>query len=310
MRKGRAAHGERNTENMARTTRPTKRFPACRIPFSLLLVPCFLLLLFLSACGDSQLDRLIQKADEEWIKGRNHSAIEILKSVLEKQAAGPTAEEALFRLGEINYFSLKSSSQALIYFQELLWLNKKSHFGYQAQKYIAEIVEFSVKDFDQAIIEYQKLINDFNHLSEEGTHQYRIASIYYKKQEYEQAMTELEILLENYPESSWAEESAYKIASILYTLNRCPESRQRYEWFVGKYPESKFLGEIEFVLASCLEEEGNLTEAYQRFKSLEGRYPYPALLKMKLEGIEIRVQKKPNKKGKSKHRRKVKSRKI
>lgn len=295
---------------MEETTSPTKTFSVRHVPFSRFLVSCSLLLLFLSACGDNQLDQLIQKADEEWIKGRNHSAIEILKSVLEKQAAGSTAEEALFRLGEINYFSFKDSSQARVYFQELLSLNKKGRFGYQAQQYIAEIMEFSIKDFDQAIIEYQKLINDFNHLPEKGIHQYRIASIYYKKQEYEQAMTELEILLENYPESPWAEESAYKIASILYTLNRCAESRQRYEWFVEKYPESKFLGEIEFVTASCLEEEGNLTEAYQRFKSLEGRYPYPALLKMKLEGIENRMQKKPDKKGKSKHRRVVKSRKI
>jgi len=41
-----------------------------------------------------------------------------------------------------------------------------------------------------------------------------------------------------------------------------------------------------------LEEEGHLKDAYKRFKSLEGRYAYPAILKMKLVGIEKRIEKK------------------
>jgi len=64
------------------------------------------------------------------------------------------------------------------------------------------------------------------------------------------------------------------------------------------YPKSEFSSEMEFVMASCLEDEGKLKLAYNRFKSLEGSYKYPALLKMKLEGIEGRI----NKGGKSKRK--------
>ena len=39
-------------------------------------------------------------------------------------------------------------------------------------------------------------------------------------------------------------------------------------------------------------QEGNLKEASKKLKSLEVTYPYPALLKMKLEGIENRLEKK------------------
>ena len=100
----------------------------------------FLILLSVGACEDRDRDlgRLIQQADDEWIKGRNQSAIEILKALLEKQSIGPIAEKVLFRLGEIHYFSLKNSSKALFYFQELQRLNKRSPQSYAAQKYVAE----------------------------------------------------------------------------------------------------------------------------------------------------------------------------
>ena len=111
------------------------------------------------ACETGQGAQLVLKANNEWIKGRNHSAIEMLKSVLKKYPSGQLAEEALFRLGEIYHFSLNNSIQAISYFQEVMELNKNSPFGSDAQKYIAEIMEFTLKDYDQAIIEYQKLIH-------------------------------------------------------------------------------------------------------------------------------------------------------
>ncbi len=268
-------------------------FPAIkRLIFSPVVFIFFASLFFLPACEDLSVDPLIQQANDEWIKGRNHSAVELFKTVLKKHGTGPLAEEALFRLGEIYHFSLGNSSQAIVYFQEVLQLNKKGAFSFDAQRYIAEIMEFTFKDLDQAIIEYQHLINDFQRSEEKGDHQYRIASIYYKKQNYEQAMAELEVLLENFPESQWAEEANFKIIEILFTLNRCSQVNELYERFVANYPDSRFKTEIDYVMASCLEEEGELKEAYIRFKSLENRYAYPALLKMKMEGIEKRIEKK------------------
>ena len=125
-----------------------------------------------------------------------------------------------------------------------------------------------------------------------GDHQYRIASIYYKKQNYEQALMELEILLENYPKSSWVEETKFKIIEILYTLNRCPEVTNQYRDFNLEYSKSRFKSEIDFLVASCLEEEGHLQDAYNGFKALEGQYTYPSILKMKLVGLEKRMEKK------------------
>ncbi len=245
---------------------------------------------FIVSCSE-QMDPLLQKANEEWIQGRNHSAIEMFNEVLKNNPTGEKAEEALFRLGEIHHFSLNNSMRALVYFQEVLQMNRAGNFSYPAQKYIAEIAEFGLKDFDQAIIEYQNLINNYADKNENGDHQYRIASIYYKKQNYEQALVELKILLENDPESSWAEESKYKIIEILYALSRCPEAREQYRHFNLEYSKSRFKEDMDFVVASCLEEEGHLQEAFNRFKALEGRYIYPAILKMKLVGIEKRMKK-------------------
>ena len=189
----------------------------------------FLPILFifpLLACETDQGEQLVLKANNEWIKGRNHSAIEMFKSVLKKYPLGQLAEEALFRLGEIYHFSLNNSMQAISYFQEVMKLNKKSLFALEAQKYIAEIMELTFKDYDQAIIEYQKLINMYD-MSDEpqknSGHQYRIASIYIKKQNYEQAFAEFEILLTEHPKSAWAEVTQFKILETLYTLNRCSE---------------------------------------------------------------------------------------
>ena len=247
---------------------------------------------FLISCSE-QVDPLLQKANEEWVQGRNHSAIEIFNEVLKNHPSGTQAEEALFRLGEIHHFSLNNSTRALIYFQEVLQMNRMGPFSYPTQKYIAEIAEFGLKDYDQAIIEYQNLINHYKNENEGSDHQYRIASIYYKKQNYEQALVELNILLENYPDSSWAEESKFKIIEVLYTLSRCPEAREQYRHFTLEYSDSRFKEDMDFVVASCLEEEGHLQEAYNQFKALEGRYIYPAILKMKLVGIEQRMKKNP-----------------
>ncbi len=250
----------------------------------------------LAGCSDDKIDPLIHKANNEWVKGSNHRAIELFKTVLKKNPSGPSAEEAIFRLGEIYHFSLGKSNQGILYFQELLQLNKKGPFSHDAQKYIAEIVEFTFKDYEQAIIEYQKLIHHFDKEEEKGDHQYRIASIYFKMQNYEQALAEWEALIEDYPQSAWAEESQFKAVELLFTLQRCPEARTYYDDFVEKYPASKFKAEMEFIMASCLEEEGDLKAAFNRFKALEDRYLYPAILKTKLDGLQKRMKKRKQRK--------------
>ena len=216
----------------------------------------------------------------------------MLNVVLKKNPKGLQAQEALFRMGEIHHFSLNNSTRALVFFQEVRQMNREGPFGYKAQKYIAEIAEFSLKDYDQAIIEYQNLINFHKDEFSNGEHQFRIASIYYKKQNYHQPLVELQTLLENYPKSPWTEETKFKIVEILYALNRCPEAREQYRYFSLKYSNSRFKSEMDFVVASCLEEEGHLQDAYNLFKSLEGQYSYPSILKMKLVGIEKRIEKK------------------
>jgi tetratricopeptide (TPR) repeat protein len=252
----------------------------------------FSALFILISCGEQQYDPLISKADEEWIRGHNYIALELLNEVLKKHPSGPKAEEALFRMGEINHYSLDNRTQALNYFQEVRQMNRQGPFSYDAQKYIAEIAEFGLKDYDQAIIEYQNLINFYKKEHSDGDHQYRIASIYYKKENYEQSLVELQILLENYPKSPRAEETKFKIIEILYALNRCPEARKQYRDFNLEYSGSRFKSEMDFVVASCLEEEGHLQDAYNHFKALEGQYMFPSILKMKLVGIEKRIEKK------------------
>jgi TolA-binding protein len=259
-------------------------------------IACLGLFCLLSACGENGSESLMLKAQDEWVKGRNHSAVELFKEVLKKNPSGPLAEEALFRMGEISHFGLGNSAPAIMYFQELLQLNKKGVFAHDAQKYVAEIVEFTFKDYEQAIIEYQKLIHRFDAEAEKGDHQYRIASIYFKMQNYEQALAEWEVILEDHATSKWAEESHFKVVEILYTLQRCSQARQYYDDFLEKYPASKLKDEASFIMASCLEEGGKLQEAYNRFKLLEDDYPYPAILKTKMAGLKKRIKKRKNKK--------------
>ncbi len=175
----------------------------------------YFMVLFLTACGDGDGQKLISEANEEWVKGRNQSAVEIFKKVLKKYPSTPFEQEALFRLGEIYHFSLDNSKQAIVYFQEVMVADKASPYNFDAQKYIAEIMEFTFRDLDQAIIEYQNLINKFDQPQEKGGHQYRIASIYFKKRNYEQALVEFEVLLEKYPKSPRTEEIQFKILETL-----------------------------------------------------------------------------------------------
>lgn len=249
------------------------------------------LLLAIVSCGDSRAENLLLKANQEWVQGRNHSAIELFNAVLEIAPSGSHAEEALYRLGEINYFGLGETTKAISYFQEVVSMRPRGEFAHGAQQYIAEIVELNFRDLDQAIIEYQKLINEYKNYEAHPEQQFRIAAIYFKKHNYEQALVEFEILVENYSKNQWSEEAYLRSTEILHNMDRCADARQKYSQFRVLYPKSAYSGEMEFVMASCLEEEGKLKLAYSRFKSLEGDYKYPALLKMKLEGIEGRIKK-------------------
>ena len=260
--------------------------------FSLFLIILLPVSFAFMACGKNEGQNLILKANNEWIKGKNHSAIEQFKAILKKYPSDRFAEEALFRLGEIYYFSLNNSEQAITYFQEVKKLNKGGAFGFDAQKYIAEIMEFTFKNYDQAIIEYQHLINEFDQPMKHADHQYRIASIYIKKQNYNQALAEFEILLEKYSESIRVEKVHFKIIETLYTLNRCSDVQDYFKHFFEIFPGSKYLDEINFILASCLEEKGKLREAYSKFKLLKNDYIYPILLEMKMESLEKRIKKK------------------
>jgi TolA-binding protein len=265
--------------------------------------------LFLSACQDSKVEKLLNQANEEWVRGRNHSAVEQFKSVLEIAPTGVYAEEALFRLGEINLYGMNDHTQAINYFKEVVQENPRGPFRYDAQKYIAEIVETNFKDYDQAIIEYQNLI-DRNQVPEDNPeHQFKIATLFIKKQSYDQAVVEFELLLENYPESDWSAQAQYKIVELYYTLGKCEPARQRYQQFIKGKLKNAFKGEMDFVMASCLEEEGKLLVAYKSFKALERKYKYPAMVKMKLEGLEGRIKKsKQPKSGKSRKKKRSRRR--
>ena len=265
-------------------------FLKLRLRITYRIAVCILLLTMLG-CGDSRVENLLLRANEEWVQGRNHSAIELFNAVLEIAPSGPHAEESLYRLGEIYYFGLGETTKAISYFQEVVSIRPRGEFAHGAQKYIAEIVELNFRDLDQAIIEYQKLINEYKKPEEHPEQQFRIAAIYFKKHNYDQALVEFDILVENYPKNSWSEEAYLRSTEILHNMERCADAREKHSQFRVLYPKSTFSGEMEFVMASCLEEEGKLKLAYNRFKSLEGDYKYPALLKMKLEGIEGRIKK-------------------
>lgn len=268
-----------------------------------------LMVLTLLGCPDNRVDGILLKANEEWVQGRNHSAIELFNAVLELSPSSAQAEESLYRLGEIYYFGLGETTKSISYFQEVVNMRPRGNFAYGAQKYIAEIVELNFRDLDQAIIEYQKLINEYKTPEENPEHQFRIASIYFKKHNYEQALVEFGILVESYAKNAWSEEAYLRMVEILHNLDRCEGARDKFSQFRVVYPNSTFSGEMKFVMASCLEDEGKLKLAYNRFKSLEGTYKYPALLKMKLEGIEGRIKKggKSKRKIPKRYRRKTKS---
>ncbi len=82
-------------------------------------ITLYLLLLTMLGCGDNRVEGLLLRANEEWVQGRNHSAIELFNAVLEIAPSGPHAEESLYRLGEIYYFGLGETTKAMSYFQEL-----------------------------------------------------------------------------------------------------------------------------------------------------------------------------------------------
>ena len=64
--------------------------------FSAQIASNFFCLLFILVSCTEQNDPLINKDNEEWIQGHNHSALELLNEVLQKNPSESKAEEVLF----------------------------------------------------------------------------------------------------------------------------------------------------------------------------------------------------------------------
>lgn len=239
---------------------------------------------------DEWLEDRYTEAEGLLAEGEYRDAIDLYRSIAERQSGHPRIPDALYKIGEIETLYQKDDQQALVAFLTLEKDYPKNPQALAAQKYLAQIYKNRLEDYGRAIVAYQNLLE--GGVEEADQIQYEIADCYFRQENYEQARIEFLSLGKNFPDTPLMPEIRYRIA-VTYSLEGLSkEAENAYRNMIREWPKSPYALEARFGLASVLEERGELKAALKILEELQGVYPDDDVLIKKIDQVAERIDKK------------------
>lgn len=201
------------------------------------------------------------------------------------------APESLMRAARISRLHLGKIKSALGFLNAIVMNYPDSEYYLPAQKEIADIFMDDLKNYDRAVSEYSKLIQ-MNPPQEMLTDaRLRIAKCFEASGNYDQALIEFNGLLNTEVEAETKIRVEYEINVIHYIKKNLKEAIKGFEEFIKKYPQSELIPEAKFYLASAYADTGEFSRALDLLHEIEGTYRNPEAVKIKINGIEVRMKK-------------------
>ncbi|WP_161807376.1 tetratricopeptide repeat protein [Geoalkalibacter ferrihydriticus] len=261
-----------------------------------LLLPAALLIAALAGGGwyyshqENFIERKFERAQGLLIEKNYAEAAHLLQTLTRQHPDFNRADEALFRLGEVQHLYLKKDQDALLTFLLVEKNYPDSPFNLRAQRLAADIYMDRLEDYGRAVIAYQKLLDQG--VAEGDQLQYRIGEAYFRLNNFEQARIEWESLLKLFPDSSLVPEAGYRIAVSWSLEGEYEQAAEEFERVYATWPEHPYGLEARFGLASLLEEQEQLVAALEILQELRGHYPRPEVLEQRIIQVEERIEKK------------------
>jgi TolA-binding protein len=251
----------------------------------------FVALLGWAACGGSEAKDLFRVGEESWHRGDYPKAIASFGKLVDVYPEDPLAEDALMRLGDINYLFLNRFDDAIMFYQDLIKKTGDRGKRVDARMKIATIYRGKKNDCRMAVVEYQEVLSD-NPPDEIGAEaQYRTAMCHYQNGDFPQARTEFDILISTYPGSEYADDALAGVGHSLYALRRYRQAIKIYEKVVETSRDRDLVTDARFGIASCREEAGLLAEALAEYKAILEEHPNRAMVEDRVRNLEERIAK-------------------
>ena len=256
----------------------------------IIFIPCLILLLFTTACFFKDEESYFRRADSYFEQGQVEKAVSVLKEYLEEFPSGTERDRALFRTGEILYYTQGKRGQAVKIFGRLIKDHSFSRYGLQAREFLAGIYRDETNDYLRAVFEYRWLLKQKPGAGKEAEYQYQVAHCFFLADRYEEAIAELELFIERYPESSFTETAFNELGSIYLIQGKAEQALEVFKTMLAKFPSSPYKPEIEFKIGDSYELLGLLKEALAQYKEVRPRYRNQAAVDIRIRGVEARLK--------------------
>ena len=256
----------------------------------IIFIPCLILLLFTTACLFKDEESYFRRADSYFEQGQVEKAVSVLKEYLEEFPNGTERDRALFRTGEILYYTQGKRGQAVKIFGRLIKDHSFSRYGLQAREFLAGIYRDETNDYLRAVFEYRWLLKQKPGAGKAAEYQYQVAHCYFLSNRYEEAIEELELFIERYPESSFIESAFNELGSIYLIQGKAEQALEVFKTMLAKFPSSPYKSEIEFKIGDVYELLGLLKEALAQYKEVRPRYRNQAAVDIRIRGVEARLK--------------------
>ncbi|MEW6262474.1 MAG: tetratricopeptide repeat protein [Thermodesulfobacteriota bacterium] len=264
--------------------------PARKLCF--LLIPAAVLACcLLAACGPNSEEEYFYLADSFYDKGRFQEAVQAYQQYLIDFPEGRLRDRALFRSGEILYYTLENRAAGVKNFSLLVDQYPTTELAFKAREILAAAFRDETKNYRRAVLEYKWLLEQRPDGPRAPEYQFQAARCYLLAEDPEQAVLEFGRLLERYPDSSLTEQVFDDLGGAWLTLGQPDQALYVLRAFVRKYPRSRLLPSVEFKAGQALEEMYLFDDALKVYAGLLDRYDNREAVEIRIKGARERQKK-------------------
>lgn len=248
----------------------------------------FLILITLTSCSASRIERATKSADALRGAQKFSEAETSYKSIISKFTGKPQLAQVYLRLGDLYYYNLKKKTEAIAQYMILLreWpLSPEAAFAYS---HLAELYDQDDR-YDRVVEMNESLVKYFPNHPDTYKFMHAIGAAYLKMKNYVQARLEFQKILDakDVPEDV-AAATWYDMGETYFLESNESQALSYYKKAIMLYPKSDQVPMAKLQLAQCYEELNDMTNAVAIEKDLRSQYPDNETIKNKLQQMEKR----------------------
>lgn len=216
------------------------------------------------------------------------ASVDEFKKIIEADPRSHLAQQALFRIGVIQYLYLDQFQDAIKSFRQFNVVSQNKDLIYQAERSIGEIYFTKLEDYKQAIEQYKRLLDKYPESKERDFFMLRMAKSYYGTLDFEKAIQLYKDIAKQFPKSSLGPEALYQIGNTYYTKGDIDSAIEAFQDVTLLFPNSQQAAFAQFGIGNCYEERDKLDEALEVYTKILDKHPARNVVEAKIRRLKER----------------------